>query len=148
MAAPAAVRGMTPHADSDPVQIEQLEKSLGRQRGPTIDAGLERSQPGRGFAADSSGSSKDGSSSGKNSGSDSRASSGGKDGGDVQLNRSAAAASSRDNTQQAGAADVIGGIQQGKPWDTRCPNLLIKGMHLALWTPCMMLWHTVAGQQR
>lgn len=128
-------------------QVEQLEKSLGRQRGPTIDAGLERSQPGRGFA-DTSGSSKDGSGSGKASGSDSRASSGSKDGGSLQANRSSAAAGSRDSAEQPGAADVIGGIQQGKPWDTRCPNLLIKGVQMVLWTPCMMRWHTVAGQQR
>ena len=111
-------------------QIEQLEKSLGRQRGPTIDAGLERSRPGRGFAADSSGSSEDGRGSGNASGSDSRASSGSKDGGNVQASRSAAGANGRDDTEQPGAADVISGIQQGKPWDTRCPNLLIKGVHV------------------
>lgn len=133
MAAPAVVRCVMPHAGSRPVQIEQLEKSLGRQRGPTIDAGLERSQPGRGFA-DASGSSKDGSGSSKITGSDSGASAGSRDGGSAQAKRSAEAASSTDSTGQPGAADVISGIQQGKPWDTRCPNLLIKGVHLMMGT--------------
>jgi hypothetical protein len=102
-----------PQAEVRPVQIEQLEKSLGRQRGPTVDASLGRSQPGPGFApkSNSSGSNSIGSTVSTDS---------------AQSNTDS---NSGDAPRQPGTADVISGIQQGKPWDTKCPNLLIKGVH-------------------